>query len=78
MLKALNTPKLGDSLLKPDGTPWMADLEHMAPKLNWDDLSADRRAAPGKLAQDGSLGRQGAHAQRQALCADECARQDAV
>ena len=39
VLKALNTPKLGDSLLKPDGTPWMADLEHNAPKLNWDDLA---------------------------------------
>ena len=39
MLKALNTPKLGDSLLKADGTPWMADLAHMAPKLNWDDLT---------------------------------------
>jgi hypothetical protein len=38
-LKALNTPNLGDSLLKTDGTPWMADLEHMAPKLNWDDLT---------------------------------------
>jgi len=38
VLKALNTPKLGDSLLQPDGTPWMASLEHMAPKLNWDDL----------------------------------------
>jgi hypothetical protein len=38
-LKALNTPKLGDSLLKADGTPWMAELEHMAPKLNWDDLA---------------------------------------
>jgi hypothetical protein len=38
-LKALNTPKLGDSLLKVDGTPWMADLQHMAPKLNWDDLT---------------------------------------
>jgi hypothetical protein len=38
-LKALNTPKLGDSLLKADGTPWMADLEHMAPKINWDDLA---------------------------------------
>ncbi len=25
-LKALNTPKLGDSLLQADGTPWMADL----------------------------------------------------
>jgi hypothetical protein len=39
VLKALNTPKLGDSLLKADGTPWMADLQKMAPKLNWDDLT---------------------------------------
>jgi len=39
VLKGLNTPKLGDSLLKPDGTPWMADLQKMAPKLNWDDLT---------------------------------------
>jgi hypothetical protein len=39
VLKALNTPKLGDSLLRPDGTPWMADLAHQAPKLNWDDLN---------------------------------------
>jgi hypothetical protein len=39
VLKNLNTPKLGDSLLKADGTPWMADLAKMAPKLNWDDLS---------------------------------------
>ena len=39
MLKALNTPKLGDSLLKADGTPWMADLAHRAPKINWDDLT---------------------------------------
>jgi hypothetical protein len=39
VLKSLNSPKLGDSLLKPDGTPWMADLSHMAPKLNWDDLA---------------------------------------
>jgi hypothetical protein len=39
VLKALNTPKLGDSLLRPDGTPWMADLAHMSPKLNWDDLN---------------------------------------
>jgi hypothetical protein len=38
-LKALNTPKLGDSLLKPDGTAWMSDLEHMAPKIDWDDLN---------------------------------------
>ena len=39
VLKALNTPKLGDSLLKADGTPWMGDLVHMSPKLNWDDLN---------------------------------------
>ena len=39
VLKALNTPKLGDSLLKTDGTPWLADLAHSAPKLNWDDLT---------------------------------------
>jgi hypothetical protein len=44
-LKQLNTPKLGDSLLKTDGTPWMADLQHMSPKLNWDDL-AQRPANP--------------------------------
>ena len=42
-LKELNTPKLGDSLLKVDGTPWMADLQHMSPKLNWDDLQQRRR-----------------------------------
>ncbi len=39
VLKAQNTPTLGDSLLKPDGTPWMADLGKMAPKINWDDLN---------------------------------------
>jgi len=39
VLKALNTPKLGDSLLKSDGTPWMAELAKSAPKINWDDLA---------------------------------------
>jgi hypothetical protein len=39
VLKALNTPKLGDSLLKPDGTPWMATLAKSAPRINWDDLT---------------------------------------
>jgi hypothetical protein len=38
-LKSLNSPKLGDSLLKPDGAPWMAELAHSAPKLDWDDLA---------------------------------------
>ena len=36
-LKALNSPRLGDSLLKPDGTPWMTDLARLAPKIDWDD-----------------------------------------
>jgi len=47
-LKALNTPKLGDSLLDRvdgTGTPWMADLMKMAPALNWDDLT-QRPALP--------------------------------
>jgi hypothetical protein len=44
-LKALNTPTLGDSLLQADGTPWMADLMRMSPRLNWDDL-AQRPALP--------------------------------
>ena len=39
VLKAINSPKLGDSLLKTDGTPWMADLAKMSPKLNQDDLT---------------------------------------
>jgi hypothetical protein len=44
-LKALNTATLGDSLLQADGTPWMADLMRMSPKLNWDDLT-QRPALP--------------------------------
>jgi hypothetical protein len=39
VLKALNTPELGDSLVKPDGTPWMSDLEHMGTAINWDDMN---------------------------------------
>ena len=39
VLKALNTPKLGDSLLRADGTPWMTALAHQAPKINWNDLA---------------------------------------
>ena len=39
VLKAMNSPKLGDSLLKADGTAWMGDLAKMAPKLNQDDLT---------------------------------------
>src|SRR6201987_5018175 len=38
-LKQLNTPRLGDSLLRADGTPWMTQLAQSAPKLNWDDLA---------------------------------------
>ena len=39
VLKQLNSPKLGDSLLKADGTPWMSDLAKQAPKLNQDDTT---------------------------------------
>ncbi len=38
-LKALNSPRLGDSLLQSDGTPWLAALMHQAPAINWDDLT---------------------------------------
>ena len=38
-LHALNTPKLGDSLLNAEGTPWMTQLSQGAPKINWDDLN---------------------------------------
>jgi hypothetical protein len=39
VLKALVSPRLGDSLLRADGTPWMLTLARSAPKLNWDDLA---------------------------------------
>jgi len=39
VLSALVTPRLGDSLLKPDGTPWMAGFLNQGPKLNMDDLN---------------------------------------
>jgi len=38
-LTALLTPRLGDSLIRPDGTPWLSGLSHGAPKLNPDNLS---------------------------------------
>jgi hypothetical protein len=38
-LPALVTPHLGDSLLKADGTPWMAAFLNQGPKLKLDDLS---------------------------------------
>jgi hypothetical protein len=38
-LKQLNSPRLGDSMLKPDGTPWLAELAKQAPKLNPDDTT---------------------------------------
>jgi hypothetical protein len=38
-LPFLLTPRLGDSLIKPDGTPWLAALGQGAPKLNMDDLT---------------------------------------
>jgi hypothetical protein len=38
-LKQLNTPKLGDSMIKEDGTAWLADIAKQAPKLNQDDTA---------------------------------------
>ncbi len=38
-LKQLNSPKLGDSMLKADGTPWLQELAKQAPKLNPDDTT---------------------------------------
>jgi len=38
-LPYLLTPRLGDSLVKADGTPWLAALGTGAPKLNMDDLT---------------------------------------
>ena len=38
-LKQLNSPKLGDSMLKADGSPWMSELAKSAPKLNQDDTT---------------------------------------
>ena len=37
-LAALNTSRLGDSMLKPDGTPWLEALQKKAPKLDMDKL----------------------------------------
>jgi hypothetical protein len=37
-LKALTTPRIGDSLLSADGTPWLADLTKAAPKLDMGNL----------------------------------------
>ncbi len=39
VLPALVTPRLGDSLVKADGTPWMAGFLNQGPKLNMDDLT---------------------------------------
>ncbi len=38
-LQAMNSPLLGDSMLRPDGTPWMSALANDAPAINWDDMS---------------------------------------
>lgn len=38
-LKNLLTPRLGDSLIQPNGQPWLAAFMHGAPKLNMQDLN---------------------------------------
>ena len=37
-LKALTTPRLGDSLLDTNGTPWLAELSKNSPKLDMDNM----------------------------------------
>jgi hypothetical protein len=37
-LKALTTPRLGDSLLDMNGTPWLAELSKNSPKLDMDNM----------------------------------------
>jgi hypothetical protein len=37
-MKSLTTPLLGDSLLRADGTPWLADLSKGSPRLDMDKL----------------------------------------
>ncbi|HVJ08097.1 MAG TPA: M48 family metalloprotease [Acidisarcina sp.] len=37
-LSALNSPRLGDGLLRADGTPWLSDLMKGSPKLDQDKL----------------------------------------
>jgi hypothetical protein len=39
VLKALTSPRLGDSLVTKDGTPVMSELARSAPKINPDDLA---------------------------------------
>jgi hypothetical protein len=38
-LTALFSPRLGDALIKPDGTPWLAELGKGAPKLDMNNLT---------------------------------------
>jgi hypothetical protein len=38
-LKALTTPRIGDSLLNADGIPWLIDLARASPRLDIHDLS---------------------------------------
>jgi hypothetical protein len=37
-LKALTTPRIGDSLLNPDGAPWLAELTKSAPQIDLNKL----------------------------------------
>ena len=39
VLTALLSPRLGDALIKPDGTPWLAELGKGAPKLDMNNLT---------------------------------------
>ena len=56
-LKALMSPQLGDSLLRPDGTPWLVELTRNAPKLDMDKLDQIAALPLGSRLKDRPVGR---------------------
>jgi hypothetical protein len=64
-LTALNTPRLGDSLLRPTGEPWLNALMPKA-QAGYEQAGSDRGPAPGQPIEDRCLGRQGHSLERQA------------
>ena len=55
-LKALTTPRIGDSLLSVDGTPWLFALTKRSPKLDLNKLRPDCSTAIGKSFESRCLG----------------------
>ena len=55
-LKALNTPKLGDSLLKADGTPWMGEAGSLRTQDQLGRPDTSGSPTVGQLAEGRSMG----------------------